>query len=106
MNMKNNSRFSITPEQDTEYLDAVKRGDMETAQRMVRNAAAETMPDTKVADADGKPMVVYHGTPEFGFTVFGKTKQGQRNQGDFGKGFYFTPSKNYAATYGKPGYWN
>ncbi len=103
---ENNSKFSITPEQDAEYLDAVKRGDMETARRMVRNAAAESMPDTKVADENGTPLVVYHGTPEFGFTVFDKTKQGQRDQGDFGKGFYFTPSRDYAATYGKPGYWN
>ncbi len=35
----NNTRFSISPEQDTEYLNAVKRGDMETARAMVRKAA-------------------------------------------------------------------
>ncbi len=38
---KNNSKFSITAEQDTEYLDAVKRGDMETARRMVNEAAEQ-----------------------------------------------------------------
>ncbi|MBQ6457767.1 MAG: hypothetical protein IJJ51_03085, partial [Kiritimatiellae bacterium] len=32
-------RFSVSPAEDAAYLDAVRRGDMETAQRMVREAA-------------------------------------------------------------------
>ncbi len=71
---ENNSRFSITPEQDTEYLDAVKRGDMETAREMVRNAAAKTMPDTRVADADGMPLEVYHGTELYSGKERGRKK--------------------------------
>lgn len=34
-----NTRFRVTPAMDAAYLDAVKRGDMETAQRMVNEAA-------------------------------------------------------------------
>lgn len=59
------ARFSVrrvTPEEDAAYMDAVKRGDMETAARMVREAAAKAMPDTKVVDEDGLPKVVWHGS--------------------------------------------
>ena len=62
--------------------------------------------NSKVVDAQGKPLVVYHGSPNYGFNVFDKSKQGQRDRGDFGRGFYFTPSKDYAATYALEGYWN
>jgi len=54
--------FSITPAEDKAYMDAVKSGDMESAQRMVTEAAKKAMPNTKVVDADGNPMVVYHDT--------------------------------------------
>lgn len=30
----------------------------------------------------------------------------ERDRGDFGKGFYFTPNRRYAASYALPGYWN
>lgn len=49
-------------EMDAPYLEAVKRGDMETAQRMVMEAAKIAMPNTKVVDEDGNPKVVYHQT--------------------------------------------
>lgn len=52
----------ITPEMDAAYLDAVERGDMATAQRMVMEAAKLAMPNTKVVDEDGNPKVVYHQT--------------------------------------------
>ena len=47
---------------DATYLDAVERGDMATAQRMVMEAAKLAMPNTKVVDEDGNPKVVYHQT--------------------------------------------
>jgi hypothetical protein len=52
----------ITPEMDASYLDAVERGDMATAQRMVMEAAKLAMPNTKVVDEDGNPKMVYHQT--------------------------------------------
>lgn len=45
----------ITPEMDASYLYAVNRGDMETAQRMVMEAAKFAMPNTKVVDENGNP---------------------------------------------------
>ncbi len=55
-------RFSVTAAEDKAYADAVARGDMETAQRMVIEAAKKAMPNTKIVDADGNPMIVYHDT--------------------------------------------
>ena len=62
-NPSDNTRLSvITPEMDADYLAAVERGDMETAQRMVLEAAKLAMPNTKVVDENGNPKVVYHQT--------------------------------------------
>ena len=52
----------IPPEMDADYLSAVERGDMETAQQMVMEAAKRAMPNTKVVDKNGNPKVVYHQT--------------------------------------------
>jgi hypothetical protein len=57
------SRQSLTPTntivRNKEYMDAVTRGDMETAQRMVDEAAKEAGYDSPK---------LYHGTKMFGFT--------------------------------------
>ena len=49
---------------DRAYLDAVNRGDMETAQRMVEEAAKKA----------GYTQKLYHGTRQFGFTKFEGTE--------------------------------
>lgn len=51
----------VSPEEDAAYVDAVKRGDMAEAMRMVRDAAARSMPNTKVVGEDGLPLAVWHG---------------------------------------------
>ena len=56
----------IGEKEDAAYLEAVNKGDMDTAMKMVREAAAKAMPDTKVVGEDGLPLVVYHGGT-FGF---------------------------------------
>jgi hypothetical protein len=61
---------------------------------------------SKVVDENGEPMVVYHGTYKYGFNIFDKKKQGKRDRGEFGKGFYFTPYKLEASSYTIEGYWN
>lgn len=93
----------ITPEMDATYLDAVERGDMATAQRMVLEAAKLAMPNTKVVDEDGNPKVVYHGTPN-NFNAFSKEMFGvSTDRGIWGNGFYFSDSEQYAKTYEKRG---
>lgn len=67
---------------DAPYLDAVARGDMATAQRMVREAAERA----------GYTEEVYHGTDKFGFTTFNSRRP---------SGAIFTSDKAYVtANYG------
>lgn len=80
----------ITKEQNTAYMDAVNRGDMETAQRMVDEAAREA----------GYTIKAYHGTPNTEFTVFDKERLGKGND-QYGAGFYFASDKTAALHYGK-----
>lgn len=88
---------------DAEYLEAVERGDMATAQRMVTEAAKLAMPNTKVVDENGNPKVVYHGTPN-NFNAFSKEMFGaSTDRGIWGNGFYFSDSEQYAKTYEKRG---
>ena len=95
--MQGQPRFSlITPEMDADYLDAVERGDMATAQKMVMEAAKLAMPNTKVVDEDG-PKVVYHGT-DVDFWVF-NPPYNKYSFKDFGANF-FTDDKKNAMRYG------
>ena len=52
--------------------------------------------NSKIVDAEGRPLVVYHGTNET-FDVFDRTKQ---REGTWGKGFYFSTSEEEARNYG------
>lgn len=54
--------------------------------------------DSKVVDAEGKPLVVYHGT-NAKITEFKNAKKGERDPGFFGNGFYFTPNEDDALNY-------
>lgn len=76
---------------DAPYLDAVARGDMETAQRMVMEAATIAMPNTKVVDEDGLPKIVEHSTWNDDFYTFDINHLGESSgdEGVYGAGFYF-----------------
>ena len=54
--------------------------------------------DSKVVDADGKPLVVYHGTMS-DFSVFDVESPDKFDSGWLGRGFYFTTSKSTADDY-------
>ena len=69
--------------EDQRYLEAVERGDAETVQRMVDDAATMA----------GYTVDAYHGTQQFGFTEF------LREKSDNGGAFYFTNEKSVARTY-------
>jgi hypothetical protein len=93
------SAVPVTPEQDKQYLDAVARGDMATAQKMVDDAA-------KRAGYTVGP--VWHGTgdamldgrnanqSEGQFNVFKPSRIGA-----LGPGIYFAPDKDNAEEYAK-----
>lgn len=75
---------------DTEYLAAVERGDMDTAQQMVNEAAKE---------AGYTIGPVWHGTPNTPFNKFDKAKQGRLDEGFLGSAFYFSGSPDTAWIY-------
>lgn len=55
---------------------------------------------SKIVDAQGRPLVVYHGTSSE-FNAFDISKAGAGNdKGMRGKGFYFSPNINTAKNYG------
>lgn len=93
-------RERITPEQDKEYMDAVNSGDMEKAQRMVRDAFKAAFPDTKVVDENGEPRAVYHGTWEDAFNIFRPNEWLREENGDTRIRGYFSTDKSYAENYG------
>jgi hypothetical protein len=78
---------AVTPQMDREYLAAVERGDMETAQRMVDEAA-------KAAGYNIGP--VWHGTDAY-FSTFDKDKLGSVSESsDAALGFWFSESEERA----------
>lgn len=80
------ARFSIS---DAEYMDAVERGDMEEAQRMVDEAAKNAMPNSKLIQ-DGKFYKMWHHTSDE-FTSF---LPGTSTSSGGLKGIYFTPQES------------
>lgn len=52
----------VTTAKDAAYMDAVRRGDTETAERMRQEAVSRAMPSTKVVDENDRPLKVYHGS--------------------------------------------
>lgn len=54
--------------------------------------------DSKVVDADGKPLVVYHGTKE-NFNTFKLDVGSRKDTGWLGKGFYFLSNAGIAGEY-------
>ncbi|WP_458397458.1 ADP-ribosyltransferase-containing protein [Anaerotignum sp.] len=87
-----NVKFSVR-EKDAEYMKAVETGDMETAQRMINEAAYEKGYRT-LSKIESEPQKVFHGT-DAKFTVFSKAARAVHGR-YFGKGFYFTDSEKVA----------
>ena len=79
----------VTPEEDAVYMEAVRNGDMDTAFKMVREAAAKAMPNTKVIGDDGLPKIVYHGGGTY-----------KSNKVGFGE-LWFSSNEGVAKGYGK-----
>ena len=85
-------KYSDRNKADAEYLEAVNRGDTETAQKMVDEAAKKA----------GYTIKGSHGTLSY-FTIFDRSFGNP--EGDWGKGFYFTNNEddvetNYASADG------
>lgn len=82
---KEQKQYSST--RDADYLAAIERGDIEMAQKMVDEAARRA----------GYTVRAYHGTSNYGFTVFDNSKnRGFTNGQAFGTGYYFTDNRDVA----------
>lgn len=99
---------SLRKKMDQQYLDAVNRGDMRTAEKLVEEAAKQwgaflnNSEANEVFPQSGEVRTFYHGTNTGDFTVFDKGLLGN-SSGDlgwFGKGFYFAFSADEANAYG------
>lgn len=90
------AKFSL---KDADYMDAVVRGDMETAQKMVDEAAEAAMPDSKIRGKNGKLLPVYHGT-NGSFNVFDPKFSGGKNGTAEGYGIYTSDNPKVTSAYG------
>jgi hypothetical protein len=101
----NKPLFAITPKQGQGFYDALQTAVMPAAPAMSRADQTQTpefkrwFGDSKVVDADGKPLVLYHGT-RGDFTEFDRKKAAS---GLYGTGFYFTDSRAMADEYAEGG---
>ena len=86
---------------DVDYFRAVEAGDMETAQRMVIEAAKLAMPNTAMIDRNDYPKIFYHNT-DAEFTAFGAEYNGTATDaGWLGDGFYFYGDPTEGDLYGR-----
>jgi len=90
------AKFSIS---DSDYQDAVNRGDTDTAQKMVNEAAETAMADSAIRGEDGKLLPVYHGTWEK-FNVFDTSISGGKNGTAEGFGIYTSDNSEVTSAYG------
>lgn len=98
--MINSSNYSSwTPQQwDNAYNAAIQSGNMDEVQRLRDLHFKVSYPDTKIVDAEGKPIHAYHGTASK-FNIFDPNQIGRLDPGYYYKGFYFTPEKEVARGY-------
>ena len=99
-------RYSMTKAEkakmDSDYMDAVKSGNTDVMEHLIREYAKSSMPKSKLVDENGNLRKVYHGTNTGDFTVFNPDYIGMSSGDDgfFGMGFYFAYSKGEASYYG------
>lgn len=88
--------YKVQKATDAEYMAAVEKGDMETAQRMVDQAAEAAMKHSAIRDNKGKLLKVYHGTNgQFNsFNDPNHTPYGEQGN------FYFSPWRSKSEEYG------
>lgn len=94
-------RSRVTPAEDAAYMDAVNRGDMEMAQRMVREAAAKAMPNVLKGE-DGLPLEVYRGGLASGANKYVFPRRPQY-RASWIEGTFLTDNKQIAKAFSRGG---
>lgn len=104
------STFSLTSEKDksTDNLskndeeivnDSRKSISVDSDGNSLSEGQQEYFADSKIRDDQGRLKVMYHGTQQYGFTVFDKKKA--KGSGYYGRGFYFSSEPSHAGQYGE-----
>ena len=83
---------------DAEYMKAVESGDMETAQRMVTEAAERAGYDVPCLSGDSEPRYVLKTGEEL--DEENGVDRDYYDVGNLGNGIYLTPARMYARTFG------
>ena len=90
----------VLPGQSDSYTNNIAQNDQKVNDNVKYKLSPEQeafFKDSKIRDEDGNLRTVYHGTGA-NFDTFDKDKAGN---GWLGKGFYFTPDKDVARSFGK-----
>jgi len=72
---------------------------VDTNGRSLSEGQQEYFADSKIRDEQGRLKVMYHGTQQYGFTVFDRRKA--KGSGYYGRGFYFSSEPSHAGQYGE-----
>lgn len=84
---------------DEEYLQAVQRGDIETAQRLRNEHFMSKAIENQLVTDSGEILPLYHFSDAH-YNVINPNKFGVNDPGFYGRGYYTTPDRNYGSTYG------
>ncbi|MDR1847996.1 MAG: hypothetical protein LBR17_07790 [Bacteroidales bacterium] len=77
-------------------------GDDAKLQKIIESTIEAQNNSSKVVDANGEPMVVYHGSYDYGFTEFDKKKRGTSTNAKSAKqGFFFFTDKGQAKEFSR-----
>jgi hypothetical protein len=94
-----------TPEQIQKISNAANDAVSQTGEAQAKPSLRTNTPEfkqwfgnSKVVDEDGKPLVVYHGSPNFQGNVFVNEVDRKNNAGNVA-GYYFAPSAEEASRY-------
>lgn len=97
------SRTTAAPSQEQTDIDGSRRpmsDGLGLPEAKTDEAFKAWFGQSKVIDEAGKPLVVYHGTPNGGFSAFSHAERGTRTGHAAGDvGFHFTDSPSYAEAY-------
>ena len=93
--VRNNSSYAysknILEQENTNSNFVNKRTNTDSENNQLNSDQIEFFKNSKIRDENGKLLVMYHGTDDFGFTIFDK---------DFSPdGFFFADNKSVASTY-------
>ena len=87
-------------EQADRDLEALKLSDRDSDGNALTKEQSAFFAQSRVRDANGNLLKVYHGTPRGGFTVFNEALIGATSDyGYLGRGFYFTAKERTAKYY-------